>query len=56
MKLFASRPMDIRDAETVVLRQRQQLNWEYIDEQLRPLAELKADPAILQELTRLRSL
>ena len=36
MKLFASRPLDIRDAEGVAIRNRGQLDWRYIEEQLRP--------------------
>ena len=45
LKLFASRPLDIRDAEGVVIRLGEQLDWFYIEEQLRPLAEVKDDPA-----------
>ena len=41
LKLFASRPLDIRDAETVIMRQRGALDWRYIEEQLQPLAEAK---------------
>jgi hypothetical protein len=54
MKLFAYRPVDLRDAESVVLRHGQQLDWSYVELQLRPLAELKNDHGILQEMTRLR--
>lgn len=53
MKLFAARPLDIRDAEGVAARQRG-LDWSYIDEQLRPLAEIKGDSSILASLVRLR--
>jgi hypothetical protein len=56
LKLFASRPMDVRDAETVALRQHGQLEWDYVEEQLRPLAEFKDDAAILETLMRLRKL
>lgn len=56
MKLFASRPLDIRDAEGVAIRNRGQLDWRYIEEQLRPLAEVKQEPAILQTMTRLREI
>ncbi len=55
LKLFASRPLDIRDAEGVVVRHRAQIDWAYVEEQLRPLAELKGEPAILNTLTRLRA-
>jgi hypothetical protein len=54
LKLFASRPLDIRDAESVALRQ--ELDWPYIEAQLRPLAELKDEAAILATLARLRGL
>jgi len=55
LKLFASRPLDIRDAEGVAVRQ-VQLDWQYIEDQLRPLAEIKGEPAILATLARLREL
>jgi hypothetical protein len=54
LKLFASRPLDIRDAEGVATRQKGRLDWRYIEEQLRPLAELKDEPAIFSTLARLR--
>jgi hypothetical protein len=54
LKLFASRPLDIRDAEGVIVRQGARIDWAYIEEQLRPLAELKVEPAILETLARLR--
>jgi hypothetical protein len=52
MKVFASRPVDIRDAETVVIRNA--LDWQYVESQLKPLVEVKGDPAILNTLERLR--
>lgn len=55
-KLFASRPLDIRDAEGIALRNRENLDWHYIEEQLRPLAEAKEDPSLLATLARLREL
>ena len=54
LKLFASRPLDIRDAEGVAIRYRDQLDWGYIEEQLRPLVEVKGEPQILATLERLR--
>ena len=54
LKLFASRPLDVKDAEGVVIRNQDQLDWRYIEEQLRPLAEVKEDPSILQTMARLR--
>jgi hypothetical protein len=56
MKLFASRPGDIRDVEGVAIRNRGRLDWDYIEEQLQPLAELKQEPEILRALARLREL
>ena len=55
LKLFASRPIDVRDAETIVTRNGRTLDWAYIEEQLTPLAEFK-DPSILQTLARLKTL
>jgi hypothetical protein len=56
LKLFASRPLDVHDAESVAIRQKDRLDWDYIEEQLRPLAEVKDQPEILRELDRLREL
>jgi hypothetical protein len=56
MKLFASRPLDIRDAEGVAIRNRGQLDWSYIEQQLTPLAELKYAPEILTTMAALREL
>jgi hypothetical protein len=56
LKLFASRPLDIRDAEGVVIRHKDELDWFYIEAQLRPLVEVKDEPAILDTLARLRLL
>lgn len=53
MKLFAHRPIDLRDAESVVLRQR--LDWNRIQTALQPLAEAKGDLGIMIEFERLRA-
>ena len=53
-KLFASRPQDLVDAESVAARQGRLLNWTYLGESLSPLAEAKGEPAILGRLERLR--
>ena len=37
MKLFASRAIDIRDAEGIAVRHDKTLNWRYIKKQLTPL-------------------
>ena len=55
MKLFASRPLDVRDAEGVVIRNRKTLDWRYIEEQLQPLADAKEEPEIMATLAYLRS-
>jgi hypothetical protein len=56
LTLFASRALDIHDAEGVVIRHEDALDWRYIESQLRPLAEVKGDPEILRTLVRLRLL
>ena len=56
MKLFASRPLDVRDAEGIAVRQRGSLDWDYIEAQLAPLAEVRGAPEILRALARLRTL
>ena len=56
LKLFASRPLDIRDAEGVVIRNRQVLDWSYIERQLHPLVDVKGAPEIMDTLFRLRQL
>jgi hypothetical protein len=54
MKLFAGRALDVQDAESVVARQKNRLDWAYIEEQLTPLAEIKDDPKVLADFIRLR--
>ena len=56
LKLFASRPLDVRDAEAVVIRHKEQLDWRYIEDQLSPLAQIKEEPEILHTLARLRQI
>jgi hypothetical protein len=56
LKLFASRPLDIRDAEGVAVRNTERLDWSFIEDQLRQLAEAKEDPEVLRALARLRKL
>jgi hypothetical protein len=53
LKLFAYRPQDVLDVETVVTRQGG-LDWDYIETNLAPFAELKEQPEILATLDRLR--
>ena len=56
MKLFASRAIDIRDAEGIAIRHDKTLDWDYIETQLIPLAEAKEEPAILAQFARIRQL
>ncbi len=54
MKAFADRPRDWVDLEGILVRERGRLDWEYIDRQLRPLAEAKDAPGIVNRLKVLR--
>ncbi|MBS1854543.1 MAG: hypothetical protein JST11_04195 [Acidobacteria bacterium] len=56
LKLFAARPLDLRDAESVVIRHGLALDWSHIEELLAPLAEAKGDTEILRHLARLRGI
>lgn len=56
MKLFASRPHDIRDAEGIAVKQATKIDWGYVEAQLTPLVELKEEPEILDTLRRIRKL
>jgi len=55
LKLFAFRPRDVLDVETIVARQHGRLEWAYIERQLSPLAQLKEQPEIMDVLSRLRT-
>lgn len=50
LKAFAGRGRDWVDVEGIIVRQTGKLDWHYIHEQLRPLAELKDAPEILDQL------
>ena len=50
LKAFAGRGQDWVDVERVIARRTGELDWDYIREQLRPLAELKEAPEILDQL------
>jgi hypothetical protein len=54
MKLFAFRPRDVLDVEGIAVRQRGRLDWDYVETQLTPLAELKEQPDILRALARFK--
>jgi hypothetical protein len=55
MKAFAARPKDWLDIEGIIIRQTGKLDWSYIQRQLRPLAELKSDPELWDELEARRT-
>jgi hypothetical protein len=50
MKAFASRPQDWIDIEGVLIRQQSKLDWKHIYTQLTPLAELKEQPELVEQL------
>jgi nucleotidyltransferase AbiEii toxin of type IV toxin-antitoxin system len=54
LKLFAFRPRDILDAETIVIRQRGTLDWSYVETNLQPLAEVKGQAEIMKVLEDLK--
>ena len=54
LKLFAFRPRDVLDAETMVIRQRAAVDWQYIATNLQPLAEVKDQPEIMATFEKLR--
>jgi hypothetical protein len=55
LKLFAFRPQDLADVQSVTDLHGASLNWDYIEENLSPLAEAKDELRIMRELARLRS-
>ena len=50
LKLFAFRPQDLVDVETIAVRQRGALDWGYMERHLGPLAEIKEWPEIMDAL------
>ena len=56
MKAFAGRPQDWNDVRMTLVRQGvAKLDWAYINQHLKELAEVKEDPGILTQLDALRS-
>jgi len=53
LKAFANRPQDWVDIQRVIIRQGKKLNRDLILEELKPLIELKEEPAILDDLNKL---
>lgn len=54
MKAFAARDHDWGDVRGILIRQQGVLNWNYILENLKPLAELKDTPEIIDKLEKIR--
>lgn len=54
MKGFAGRERDIGDLETIFRRQRDRLDWQLIEAELKPLLEVKQDASAWDRLVALR--
>jgi len=54
LKAFAARDKDWLDIEGIIIRQAGKLDWDYVRQQLIPLAELKEAPGIVDELEQRR--
>jgi hypothetical protein len=54
LKAFAGRSQDWVDVERLIVRQTGNLDWNYVRQHLQPLAELKGEPEILEQLERRR--
>ncbi len=54
MKAIAARPRDWLDIEGLIIKQTGKLDWERILAHVSPLAELKGEPEIIDELLRRR--
>lgn len=54
LKAFAGRGQDWVDLEYVLVRQRRSLDWRLIDDELKPLLELRETPENLEQLEQLR--
>jgi hypothetical protein len=53
LKAFADRNRDWADIETILIRQSNSLDRDYITEYLTPLCELKEEPQIIEKLNQL---
>ncbi len=53
LKAFADRDKDWNDIKTVIIKQKQ-LDWDYINVLIVPLAEAKYEPEIISKLEKLR--
>jgi hypothetical protein len=56
MKAFADRPQDWMDIRGVLVRQSSEgLDWDWIQDRLKPLCEIKERPEIVSRLTDLNN-
>ena len=55
MKAFADRKKDWLDAETIIVRQGDSLDWNYIFKELKPLCDVKESPEIIKKLKKIKS-
>ena len=53
LKSFADRSRDWADVDTIIVRQRKQLDWVYVFEQLKPLCQAKESSEIISHLESL---
>jgi hypothetical protein len=54
-KAFAGRTQDWADIERIAFRQRDKLDWQYVEGQLTPLLEIKSDSSALPRLRDVRT-
>ena len=54
LKLFAHRPQDLVDVESVAALRASSLDWDYVSDNLAPLAEAKDEPRIITVFADLR--
>lgn len=54
LKAFAGREHDWIDVRAILVARAERLDWDYINEQLPPLCELKEDPEAVTRLAQLR--
>lgn len=55
MKAFANRDKDWGDVSGIIMRQSGNLDWHYIQKQLKPLSDAKGEPAILDHLRKIKN-
>ena len=53
-KAFANRDRDWNDVRGIIVRSPGAIDWDIVEQELRPLAELKNEPAILTRLEEIR--